>query len=149
MKLKHLSVLTVTLSFLVIAACSNFDNTSAPDFNYESGQSLPSKMQQLALQLQLLDWSLSRNSSGQDGRKNMQQQEVLSILRRMDSIGSNVLAEEISTSHQFLQNYMDDFLLRVDQASTTAADTPPSYYLAGQVSGGCTNCHKVRDMAQN
>jgi hypothetical protein len=113
--------------------------TYPPDFHYEGGQELRSRMHRLAYQLQLLEEALAEEDSGQA----LQQQKVVGILSEMGRIGSNLQASDIGPNHPFLQDYMSNFLLDVGQARNAVAQDPPRYYLAGRVSGGCVNCHKI------
>jgi hypothetical protein len=77
--------------------------------------------------------------------------EFLSSLRLISRY-SSLMRERVATSlkagntganHPFMQDYMQDFIAKIDQARGGAAIEPPRYFYAGKLSGGCTNCHKV------
>ncbi|MFQ3198186.1 MAG: hypothetical protein ACI8R9_002289 [Paraglaciecola sp.] len=135
----------VMLSTLGISGCSS-DMAAAmrkvtypPDFKYVSPDELRSSMQQLAYQLQQLDGVLMPDNL----QNSAQQQKVVSILGNIERIGSRLQASDAGASHPFLQDFMQDFLAEIDRARSAASLAQPRYYLAGRVSGGCLNCHKV------
>ncbi|MDA1371693.1 MAG: hypothetical protein O2971_13160 [Proteobacteria bacterium] len=148
--MKYQKLLTnVRISFFALlitlpSACNNFAGmvrqvTYPPDFNYVSTQELRSSMQRLGFQLQQLDEALAEDSF----QRIDQQQQVLGILRDIEDIGSNLRAGDAGSNHPFLQDYMSAFLVDVRQARMGASLNPPHYYMAGRVSGGCVNCHRV------
>lgn len=139
-----LSLPAVACALLVIASCSEVASTVRkvtypPDFKYVSGQELRSNMDKLAYNLQRLDLTLADTSADQYE----QQQQVLDILHDIERIGTNLRAGDAGSNHPFLQDYMSNFVQQVGEARIAAAQNPPHYYLAGRISGGCTNCHKV------
>ena len=142
--LSAIRILCLASITLALSACGDFagmvrEVTYPPDFHYEGGQELRSRMHQLAYQLQLLEEALAEDDSGQT----LQQQKVVGILSEMGRIGSNLQAGDIGPNHPFLQDYMRNFLYDVGQARNEVAQDPPRYYLAGRVSGGCANCHTI------
>jgi hypothetical protein len=135
----------VMLSTLGISGCSN-DMAAAmrkvtypPDFKYVSPDELRSSMQQLGYQLQQLDEALLPDNP----QNAAQQQKVVGTLGNIERIGSRLQSGNAGASHPFLQDFMRDFLADVDRARSAASLAQPRYYLAGRVSGGCLNCHKV------
>lgn len=142
--LTALRAILLFLTTLTIVGCSDFAAairtvTYPPDFKYVTGQQLRSRMDQMAFQLQLLDQALAENNTGRP----VQQQQVLGSLRNIERIASSLQAGEAGSSHPFLQDFMQDFVIGIEQARNNAALDPPSYYFAGRVAGGCVNCHKV------
>lgn len=137
-------LLLMVCAVLAIAACNEDSDTavsqvtSPPDFNYADGEELRSHMEELGFQLALMDRGLIEDEFNQ-----IDQQEVVSILREMELIGSSFRAEDAGESHSFLQEDMSAFINTVIQARIAASMSPPGYYLAGKVAGGCVNCHKV------
>ncbi len=136
-------ILIVFLLSLTFTACTEIGGavrkvTYPPDFKYVSGEELRSNMQKLAYQLQLLDQSLTVDKDYQ-----INQQLVVTILRDIERISTNLKAGEAGSNHPFLQDTMTEFANSVGQARISASLNPPRYYQAGRISGGCTNCHKV------
>lgn len=113
--------------------------TYPPDFNYVSGDELRSSMDQLGYQLQQLDLALAPGDSG----RAVDQQQVLSVLANIERIGTNLRAGDSGSNHPFLEDHMSNFVVDVGRARIAAMANPPSYYLAGRVSGGCVSCHRI------
>lgn len=127
-----------------LAACSDFSGafrqfTYPSDFNYSNRQELGSRMQQLGYELQQLDLALA---SEHDERPDLQQ-HVIGILLEIERIGGTVQAGDTGANHPFLQDDMASFLANVRQARIGTSLNPPRYYMAGRISGGCVNCHRV------
>lgn len=140
-----LTTIVMLLPLVGISGCSS-DMAAAmrkvtypPDFKYVSPDELRSSMQQLAYQLQQLDEALMPDNP----QDSAQQQKVVGTLDNIERIGSRLQAGDAGASHPFLQDFMQDFLADVDNARSAASLAQPRYYLAGRVSGGCLNCHKV------
>ena len=138
--------LTVFFSgIMLVAGCRNEFSaavrkvTYPPDFKYVTAQELRSNMEQLALQMQLLDFALKPENSD----KTAQQQQVLDSLGKIQKIGVGLQAGDAGATHPFLQDMMRNFVDDIRRARTAASMEPPKYYLAGRVSGGCINCHKA------
>jgi hypothetical protein len=132
-------------SIMLVAGCSNDFSaavrkvTYPPDFKYVTAKELRSNMEQLALQMQLLDFALKPDNSD----KTTQQQQVLDALGKIQKIGVGLQAGDAGATHPFLQDMMRNFVDEIRRARTAASMEPPKYYLAGRVSGGCINCHKA------
>ncbi|MDN4504050.1 hypothetical protein QX776_16680 [Alteromonadaceae bacterium BrNp21-10] len=143
---RFLTILTLMCSTSVILLGCNNNFSAAmrkvtypPDFKYVTGQELRSGMDKLAYQLQMLDSAVIDNKQ----EPTIQQQKVLESLRKIEKIALGLQANEAGSSHPYLQNDMSEFVKTVSRAKTAASFEKPQYYLAGRVSGGCTNCHKI------
>lgn len=114
-----------------------------PAFDYADGAELRSQMHRMAFELQQLDLALAAETSEREidrGRQDV----IVNHLQDIERIGSELREGDMSTSHTFLRNDMASFLSTVSRARRAAEDNPPSYYMAGRVSGACVNCHQVR-----
>jgi len=146
-KLRFLYTIQIILflsAIVAISGCSDFTSlvrkvTYPPDFKYVSGDELRSNMNQLAFQLQILDQALAESDTEQP----TQQKHVMTALRNIQSISAGLQAGEAGSSHPFLQDFMRNFVIDVEQARNDANLNPPRYYFAGRLAGGCVNCHKV------
>jgi len=147
-----LFIMGLFFTVLMIAACSSDfaanvrKVTYPPDFKYVSAQELRSGMEKMAFQLQLLDQALLTSNSEQimeQQQQQQQQQKVMDALRNIEKIGAKLQAGEGGASHPFLQDFMGGFVSKVTEARIAASLDKPRYYLAGKVSGGCVNCHKI------
>lgn len=117
--------------------------TYPPDFTYTKQADLRTDMDQLAKQMVILEQALVAPSTDIDNAREIQRQQVLSTLRNMGRIAASLHANDIGTNHPFMQDYMQEFIGKIDKARVAASIEPPRYYFAGKISGGCTNCHKV------
>lgn len=117
--------------------------TYPPGFKYTQPAELRSDMAKLAQQMLLLDELLiNPYELTQDGVEG-QRQQVIQVLQNMGRTASTLIEGETGGNHPFIQEHMQDFVAKVDQARIAASLQEPNYYYAGKVSGGCTNCHKV------
>lgn len=127
-----------------LAACGDDSGNGAsnsgpaPALSADGASRQRSPMAELGYQLALLELELI-----EDEYNATEQQEVVSILEEMELIAGSFQAEQAGESHLFLQENMTAFIDRLTQARIAAAGSPPRYYPAGKVSGGCVNCHEV------
>lgn len=136
-------IVSLLIMVVGLSSCNNFGDsvrkvTYPPDFKYVTGAELRSHMQLLAYELQQLDATM-----GQGDISNIDQKVVLDILRRIESLVVNLKAGDAGSNHPYLQDFMGEFANTVGQAKIAAGLSPPRYYMAGRISGGCVNCHKV------
>lgn len=117
--------------------------TYPPEFKYIEPQNLRTDMGKLAQQMRLLDVALAPSSDPSQSELAIQRQKVLTALGNIERIASGLQPSSAGSSHPFMQDYMGDFVRRVGEARVAASLPQPRYYFAGQVAGGCTNCHKV------
>ncbi len=137
-----------TCTLVTVACSSQFAAsmrkvTYPPDFKYTEPAELRSDMGRLAQQMQLLDQALISQSEQTQVEAEMQRKEVLLALKNMERIATSLQAGDAGANHPFMQDYMQGFVSKIDQARVAASLEQPRYYFAGKVSGACTNCHKV------
>ncbi|MGM0631623.1 MAG: hypothetical protein ACQETO_00455 [Pseudomonadota bacterium] len=142
--------LSALLALTVLSACSSSGGGSRfpgianpPDFDYAGGAELRSQMHRLAFELQQLDLALVGEDSGNERDRGLQD-VIVNHLSDIERIGSDLREGDLSSSHTFLRNDMDNFLSTVSRARRAAEGNPPAYYMAGRVSGACVNCHQTR-----
>lgn len=138
----------LSLSIMIASCHSQFANkvrkvTYPPDFIYTEQGDLRTEMTQLAQQMLLLDRALVTSPESTVLASEAQRQAVLNSLREMERIASRLKAGNAGANHPFMEDFMQEFIAKVDKARGAASIEPPRYYYAGKVSGGCTNCHKV------
>ncbi len=141
--------LSALLALTVLSACSSSGGGSSfpgvanpPDFDYADGAELRSQMHQLAFELQQLDLALVGETSDSVTDRSTRD-AIVNHLNDIERIGNDLREGDLSTSHTFLRNDMDSFLSTVSRARRAAEDNPPTYYMAGRVSGACVNCHQT------
>jgi len=138
----------VSLISVLLASCSSQFAASMrkvtypPDFKYTEPADLKTDMGRLAQQMRLLDQALLEQDTNLEDSEALRSQ-VLTALQNMSKIAANLKAGSAGANHPFMENYMQSFIAKVDEAKTAASLAQPRYYLAGKVSGSCTSCHKV------
>lgn len=139
----------ILVSAIVLAGCSSpFAEsvrkvTYAPDFKYTEQAVLRSDMGKLGQQMSLLEQALAKPYGETPDEIEVQRTEVLDALRNMSAIAARLKSGSEGANHPFMEDYMQDFMAKVDKARTAASFEQPRYYFAGKVAGGCTSCHKV------
>jgi CBS-domain-containing membrane protein len=142
-------IVTVALSAILLAACSNKFAASVrkvtypPDFKYTEKAELRTDMQSLALQMGLLDQALIKPLAQTPNEIEIQREQVLTALKNMSKIATNLQAGNSGANHPFMDDYMQKLVGKIDEARIAASFEQPRYYFAGKVSGSCVNCHKV------
>ncbi|MEM0912254.1 MAG: hypothetical protein AAGJ37_14865 [Pseudomonadota bacterium] len=142
------TVLILLICFLLIGCSNNLAEglrkvTYPPDFNYTSTTELRSEMSLLAQQMVLLEQALHENEGQESDNNEVRREQVVNILRDMGRIANRLKAGNAGVNHPFMDDYMQDFIAKVDQARGAASINPPRYFLAGKVAGACSACHKV------
>lgn len=112
-------------------------HTYAPSFNYISDAQLQTAMWQLAAGVATLDRLLSpeRVVTRQD------RLDVIRTLERMDEAAVSLGPEGWPSNHPRITRYAGGFREQLARAKRGAELDPPSYYLAGNISGACMACH--------
>lgn len=140
--LLQLSVLIALIAAL--AACNNSGGgfppvNSPPPFDYANGANLRSGMHQLAYASQRLDSALLV----QDARDEATRLSVVDSLEDIQRIANELQRSDLSATHSFLRNDMQNFQSIVSRAIRDAQSNPPNFSTAGRVSGSCVNCHRT------
>lgn len=145
----YASIIVLITGSSTIVGCSSQEAESMrkftypPGFKYTQPAELRSDMAKLAQQMLLLDQLLINPYEQIPDGAEIQRKQVLQVLQNMGRTAAKLIEGETGGNHPFLQEHMQDFVAKVDQARTAASFQDPNYYYAGKVSGGCTNCHKV------
>ncbi|WP_158768596.1 hypothetical protein [Paraglaciecola sp. L1A13] len=146
--LSKIAVTAVISTFVLVGCSSQFNSslrkvTYPPDFKYTEQADLSSDMNRLAHQMALLDTALDKPLEQSQNEPDLQREQVLNALKNIGKIASSLKGGDMGANHPFMEDYMQDFVSQIDKARTAASLPEPRYYLAGKVSGGCTNCHAV------
>jgi hypothetical protein len=111
-------------------------HTYAPTFNYITDQQLESAMWQLAEGIRHLDETL-----GTPPVLPQQQLDVLQTIEGMEQAASRLGPEGLSSNHPRITHNLGRFREQLAIARRAVSVDPPSYYLAGRLSGTCLACH--------
>ena len=134
------------LSGILITGCSLSDIrkvTYPPDFNYIEPKDIKTDMGKMAAYIRVLDIALTPVDASDPVAKAEQQSQVVAVLGNIEKIASGLQDASGGSNHPYMQDFMRDFVAKVDKARVAASLTEPRYYFAGKVSGGCAVCHQV------
>ena len=143
-RLRPVDILRATwlVGALLLTACGGTleatrRHTYAPDFNYISDSQLQSAMWQLAAGTSRLDELLA------DGAPVTleQRQAVIRILEGMEAAADSLGPEGLPSNHPRITHHLGRFNELLAKARRNVQIEPPSYYLAGAISGACHACH--------
>jgi hypothetical protein len=129
-------------ALLALCACAGLarevrEYTYPRDFEYLTEGEIHSAMGQLAVHVRALDALLAEGET----RGGAQRDEVVELLRAMEQDTRVLGSGDVRSNHPMLDEGIDAFRERVASARREAQADPPSYYLAGTVSGACRYCH--------
>jgi hypothetical protein len=109
----------------------------APSFNFISDTELQSAMWQLAAGVADIDRILApdRVVTAED------RLDVIRILKRMEDATEALGPTGWPSNHPRITRHAGDLHADLERARHAVEREPPSYYLAGTVSGACLDCH--------
>lgn len=132
----------VLAASILLASCSGAldatrRHTYAPDFNYITDAQLQGAMWQLAAGTSRLDQILASGSpvSFEERRS------VIQILQSMQAAADSLGPEGWPSNHPRITEHLPRFQEQLARAVRNVQLEPPSYYLAGTISGACHACH--------
>lgn len=132
----------VLAASILLASCSGAldatrRHTYAPDFNYITDAQLQGAMWQLAAGTSRLDEILASGSpvSFEERRS------VIQILQSMQAAADSLGPEGWPSNHPRITEHLPRFQEQLARAVRNVQLEPPSYYLAGTISGACHACH--------
>jgi hypothetical protein len=111
--------------------------TYPPDFHYISTEQLQSAMWQLADSEAALD----RTMRDPDLDATTRRRVVIDLLGRMQRAAEQLGPGALASNHPRVSRNVDAFRRDLRDAREAVEREPPSYFLAGSVSGACMHCH--------
>jgi hypothetical protein len=112
-------------------------HTYPPDFHYIPKERIDSTMWQLAQGVSELD-RLMREADPGDPQLQLR---VVQALANMQEATRALGPGDWPSNHPRVSANVEAFRKDLAAARAAAAATPPSYYLAGSISGACLHCH--------
>jgi len=112
-------------------------HTYPPSFHYITAEQLQSTMWQLADHANRLD-ALMREGPPRDQELRAQ---VIEQLAQMGRAAAALGPGHWPSNHPRVSRNVEHFRREVEAARRAAEVDPPSYFLAGSVSGACVHCH--------
>jgi hypothetical protein len=141
--MRHRFALAAVLVALGSAACGSRwpelirRHTYPPDFQYVSEENLRSSMWLLGRDTFELRRTLADSSISEETRRT----RVELLLGAMEGTVQQIGPAQWSTNHPELKTGLDALETDVHAAREAVKHDPPSYFLAGSVSGACLYCH--------
>jgi hypothetical protein len=123
-------------------ACSGFPEqirrvTYTPEFGYISEDQIESTMWQLARQVREVDTILRRSRPVTESER----AQVVALLTAMHRTTTALSTQREYTNHPLIDQHLDKFQRDLDLARRAVEAEPPSYFLAGSITGACLYCH--------
>lgn len=145
--LKRLVVVSIALPLM--SSCAEIRLLTYPsDFTWIGKEHLKTAMHEMANSVSTVNNLLTERDNTDN-----KQEEIVLALDRIESYaitlaGSSTWSmsdnDKLKSNHLLLSENMDSFIELVGIARVQAKFTPPNYYGAGKVIGGCSGCHKIR-----
>ncbi|MBW2498054.1 MAG: hypothetical protein JRF61_12335 [Deltaproteobacteria bacterium] len=135
--------LAIVLAAGLGSACrvsSGFEvTTRPPDFGYVPPERIQSSMWVLAAEIHQLDELLT---APVDERSPELKRKVAWSLERMSVAARQLDTPGRSTpAHPVLSDHLEEFVQRLERARRAVERTPPDYFQASALAGGCYLCH--------
>ena len=112
-------------------------HTYPPNFNYIPAEKLESTMWQLAGRVERLDRRLRGAEAGDEALSG----DVAQLLLEMEQVAAALGPGGFPSNHPMISRNVEKFRDELALARRAVELTPPSYFLAGSVSGACMHCH--------
>ncbi len=146
--------LSILLSFtLLLSGCAQIRLlTYPPEFTYLDSDTAKGVMHEMAINLSTLDELVQQAVSSSDSDR--YQPLILAQLQNMESLATSVSShttgktlegdDRLVTNHLLIDEHIDDFMAQIMKAKLQTEAEPPNYYGAGQLTGSCNACHRMR-----
>ena len=147
-------VLPILLSFtLLFSGCARIRLlTYPPEFTYLDSDTAKGVMHEMAISLSTLDQLVQQATENSD--KVRYRPLILSQLQNIETLATSVSSHSTGrtlegddrpkTNHLLIDEHIDDFIAQVMKARLQTEAEPPNYYGAGQLTGSCNACHRMR-----
>jgi hypothetical protein len=112
-------------------------HTYPPTFNYIPAEKLELTMWQLAERVERLDRRLRGAEAGDEALRS----DVMEILSEMEQVTAALGLGGFPSNHPMIARNVESFRNELAAARRAVELTPPSYFLAGSISGACMHCH--------
>ncbi len=151
---RRTTLLSISLIItLLLAGCVKIRMLTYPsEFTYLDSGSVKGIMHEMALSLSRIDTLVQQSSD--DTNASRYQPDVLAELQKMETLASSLSSSTTGTTvdgkarpvtnHLLIDEHIDDFIGQIMHARLLVEDNPPNYYGAGQLTGNCSACHRIR-----
>lgn len=150
---RSLLLWSVLIATVLLAGCVKIRMLTYPtEFTYLDSGSVKGVMHEMAISLSRID-DLVRRSAGDDDVSRYQD-DILTELQSVESLALSLSSSTTDTTtdgdarpvtnHLLIDEHIDEFIGQIMQARLLAEDAPPNFYGAGQLTGSCIACHRIR-----
>jgi ABC-type enterochelin transport system permease subunit len=131
----------ITLGIVVVTSCTYVRKvTYPPNFVYLEDRQVVSAMADLNVDM----WRIDDIIANSETILPYQREEIIQLLQHMEDIADKLGAGTTVTNHLLIDENIDLFKDDVRNARKYVQGEPPTYYLAGRLSGSCMACHRRR-----
>jgi hypothetical protein len=138
---------------LVLSGCAKIRLlTYPPEFTYLDSNTTKGVMHEMAFSLAALDNLVQQ--AAKDSNSARYQPLILSQLQNIESLATSISSGSAEkgleadagrmTNHLLIDEHIDDFIAQIMRAERLTEAEPPNYYGAGQLTGNCNACHRLR-----
>lgn len=146
--------LSILLSFtLLLSGCAKIQLLTYPsEFTYLDADTTKGVMHEMAISLSALDELVQQAARNSDSDR--YQPLILAQLQNIEALATSVSSHATGktlegddrpvTNHLLIDEHIDDFIGQIMKAKLQTEAEPPNYYGAGQLTGSCNACHRMR-----
>lgn len=147
-------ILLALLSFtLLVNGCAKIRLVTYPrEFTYLDSKTAKGVMHEMAVSLSALDQLVQQAADNADRVR--YQPLILAQLQNIERLATSISSgttgdtqpgdARAMTNHLLIDEHIDDFIGQVMRAKLLTEAEPPNYYGAGQLTGSCNACHRMR-----
>ncbi len=148
------TMLSVLLFFtLLLNGCAKIRLLTYPaEFTYLDENTTKGVMHDMAISLSTLDQLVQQAADDADADR--YQPLILAQLQNIETLATSVSSHSPAkslegddrpmTNHLLIDEHIDDFIGQIMKAKLQTEAEPPNYYGAGQLTGSCNACHRMR-----
>ncbi|NND91857.1 MAG: hypothetical protein HKN42_13435 [Granulosicoccus sp.] len=148
-----LAVFFGSLLLLSVIGCAKIRLLTYPsEFSYLEADSVKGVMHEMTISLMALDTVIRQ--SADSATPSRYRPEVLAELQNLEALAISVSSSTTGktlegearpvTNHLLIDEHIDEFIGQIMKARFQAEAEPPNYYGAGQLTGNCNACHRMR-----
>lgn len=146
--------LSILLFFtLLLTGCAKIRLLTYPsEFTYLDADTTKGVMHEMAISLSALDELVQQAADTPDSDR--YQPLILAQLQNIETLATSVSPnaggktlegdDRPVTNHLLIDEHIDDFIGQIMKAKLQTQAEPPNYYGAGQLTGSCNACHRMR-----
>lgn len=145
MKVSFKHVTTITVLAIVVAltidGCAQIRELTYPEgFTYLEEKEVDALMRRMSQHITRLDQLVAEASSSDAS----QQQKIIDELNTLEDIAIRLSGGHTQTNQFVISDHIEKFISDIGTAKMFANANPPNYYKIGNVTSGCSSCHKYR-----